>query len=82
MIIYDRFVHFLIVQALLDAIPASLSRTRRARLSGLGAFMLLTLWMCNLFGVVVVLAWGAALVALACRRKASGALSVEPAGES
>jgi hypothetical protein len=38
-------------------------------LLGLGAFMLLTLvfWMRNLFGAGVVLAWGAALVALAGR---------------
>jgi hypothetical protein len=44
----------------------------RAILLGLGAFMLLTavLWIRNLFGMVVVLAWGAALVALARRRKA------------
>ena len=36
-------------------------------LLGLGAFMLLTLvlWMRNLFGFVVVLAWGVALVTLA-----------------
>jgi hypothetical protein len=45
----------------------------RTILLGLGAFMLLTavLWMRNLFGVVVVLAWGAALVALAQRRQAN-----------
>jgi hypothetical protein len=36
-------------------------------LLGLGAFMLLTLvfWMRNLFGIVVVLAWGVALITLA-----------------
>ena len=47
---------------------------RRARpiLWGIGAFMLLTLvlWMRNLFGALVVLGWGAALLALA--RKRSG----------
>jgi hypothetical protein len=39
----------------------------RVILLGLGAFMLLTLvlWMRNLFGVAVVLAWGVALVTLA-----------------
>lgn len=39
----------------------------RAILWSLGAFMLLTavVWMRNVFGVVVVLAWGAVLVALA-----------------
>ena len=54
-------------------------------LLSLGAFMLLTLvlWMRNLFGVGVVLAWGVALVALA--RKGIGkraAISPEPAGHS
>jgi hypothetical protein len=48
---------------------------RRARviLLGLGAFMLLTvvLWMRNLFGVLVVLGWGAALVTMARRRMAN-----------
>jgi hypothetical protein len=47
---------------------------KRARpiLWGIGAFMLLTLvlWMRNLFGALVVLAWGLALLALA--RKGSG----------
>ena len=47
---------------------------RRARpiLWGIGAFMLLTLvlWMRNLFGALVVLGWGVALLALA--RKRSG----------
>jgi hypothetical protein len=47
---------------------------RRARtiLLCLGAFMLLTVvfWMRNLFGAVVVLAWGAALVTIARRRMA------------
>ena len=44
----------------------------RAIVCAVGALMLLTLviWMRNLFGIVVVLAWGAALVALA--RTASG----------
>jgi hypothetical protein len=44
----------------------------RAIVFAVGALMLFTLviWMRNLFGFVVVLAWGAALVALA--RKASG----------
>ena len=38
-------------------------------LMGLGVFMLFTLaiWMRNLFGVAVVLAWGVALIALACK---------------
>jgi len=48
---------------------------RRARtiLYGVGAFMLLTvvLWMRNLFGVVVVLLWGLALVTMARRRMAN-----------
>ena len=50
---------------------------RRARpiLLGIGAFMLLTvvIWMRNLFGALVVLGWGIALLALA--RKGSGAVS-------
>src|SRR6185436_16976054 len=48
---------------------------RRARsiLYGIGAFMLVTVvvWMRNLFGVVVVLAWGVALVTMARRRMAN-----------
>jgi len=48
---------------------------RRARsiLYGVGAFMLVTavVWMRNLFGVVVVLAWGLALVTMARRRMAN-----------
>jgi Peptidase M50B-like len=48
---------------------------RRARniLYGVGAFMLLTVvvWMRNLFGVIVVLAWGLALVTMARRRMAN-----------
>jgi hypothetical protein len=48
---------------------------RRARtiLYGVGAFMLLTVvvWMRNVFGVVVVLAWGLALVTMARRRMAN-----------
>jgi hypothetical protein len=48
---------------------------RRARtiLYGVGAFMLLTavVWMRNLFGVVVVLGWGLALVTMARRRMAN-----------
>ena len=48
---------------------------RRARtiLYGVGAFMLLTVvaWMRNLFGVVVVLLWGLALVTMARRRMAN-----------
>jgi len=48
---------------------------RRARtiLYGVGAFMLLTavVWMRNLFGVVVVLVWGLALVTMARRRMAN-----------
>ncbi len=47
---------------------------RRARpiLAGIGAFMLLTavMWMRNVFGVMVVLAWGLTLLALA--RQGSG----------
>lgn len=47
---------------------------RRARpiLAGIGVFMLLTavMWMRNLFGVMVVIAWGLTLLALA--RKGSG----------
>jgi Peptidase M50B-like len=48
---------------------------RRARniLYGVGTFMLLTVvvWMRNVFGVVVVLAWGLALVTMARRRMAN-----------
>ena len=48
---------------------------RRARtiLYGVGAFMLLTavVWMRNVFGVVVVLVWGLALVTMARRRMAN-----------
>jgi hypothetical protein len=48
---------------------------RRARtiLYGIGAFMLLTavVWMRNVFGVVVVLVWGLALVTMARRRMAN-----------
>jgi len=48
---------------------------RRARtiLYGVGAFMLLTvvIWMRNVFGVVVVLSWGLALVTMARRRMAN-----------
>jgi len=48
---------------------------RRARtiLYGVGAFMLLTavVWMRNLFGVIVVLLWGLALVMMARRRMAN-----------
>ena len=48
---------------------------RRARsiLYGVGAFMLVTVvvWMRNLFGVVVVLVWGLALVTMARRRMAN-----------
>jgi hypothetical protein len=48
---------------------------RRARtiLYGIGAFMLVTVvvWMRNLFGVVVVLVWGLALVTMARRRMAN-----------
>ena len=54
-------------------------------LLGLGAFMLLTLvlWMRNLFGFAVVLAWGVALVALARKGMAQrAAISPEPAGHS
>jgi Peptidase M50B-like len=48
---------------------------RRARtiLYGVGAFMLLTavVWMRNVFGVVVVVVWGLALVTMARRRMAN-----------
>lgn len=48
---------------------------RRARtiLYGVGAFMLLTvaMWMRNVFGAVVVLVWGLALVTMARRRMAN-----------
>jgi hypothetical protein len=48
---------------------------RRARtiLYGIGAFMLVTVvvWMRNLFGLVVVLVWGLALVTMARRRMAN-----------
>ena len=48
---------------------------RRARtiLYGVGAFMLLTavVWMRNVFGVIVVLLWGLALVTMARRRMAN-----------
>jgi hypothetical protein len=49
-----------------------IERWSRAILWSIGAFMLLTLviWMRNLFGIVVVLAWGLALIALA--RRATG----------
>jgi hypothetical protein len=48
-------------------------RRARAILYGVGAFMLLTVvvWMRNVFGVVVVLAWGLALVTMARRRMAN-----------
>lgn len=48
-------------------------RRGRAIFLGLGAFMLLTLvlWMRNLFGAVVVLAWGAVLVTIARKRMAN-----------
>lgn len=44
-------------------------RRAAALVGGVGAFMLLTivLWIRNLFGIAVVLAWGAALVVLARR---------------
>jgi hypothetical protein len=51
---------------------------RRARtiLYGVGAFMLLTvaIWMRNVFGIVVVLAWGGALIWIARRRRMANAL--------
>jgi hypothetical protein len=54
---------------------AATARRAAARtiLYGVGAFMLLTVvvWMRNVFGVVVVLAWGLALVTMARRRMAN-----------
>ena len=53
-------------------------------LAGIGAFMLLTLvlWMRNIFGVAVVLAWGVLPVMLARRALASAAITSQPAGNS
>ena len=50
-----------------------LEHRARTILLGVGVFMVLTavLWMRNLFGIVVVLGWGAALVTMARRRMAN-----------
>jgi peptidase M50B-like protein len=60
-----------IVGCLLMA-AARVERRTHSILWGIGAFMLLTvlLWIRNFFGFVVVLAWGAALIALARKRHA------------
>lgn len=54
---------------------ARIERRAQGILLGIGAFMLLTLilWMRNLFGAAIVLAWGAALVAIGRSRPSPAA---------
>jgi len=55
---------------------ARVERRARTILYGVGVSLLLTVvvWMRNVFGVVVVLAWGIALVSIARRRRMANAL--------